>query len=72
MLFLTGSRDELAELALLRSVVAKLGARAELAILEGSDHGFTRPAAAVETLANLATSWIDRTLGRTLGPSAKP
>jgi predicted alpha/beta-hydrolase family hydrolase len=62
LLFLTGSRDELAELELLRPVVQRLGARAELTILEGADHGFTRPKAAVGTLADLATRWIDREL----------
>ncbi|CAN5497230.1 alpha/beta hydrolase [soil metagenome] len=62
MLFLTGSRDDLAELDLLRPVVQGLGSRAELAILEGSDHGFTRPKAAISTLADLTTAWIDRAL----------
>jgi predicted alpha/beta-hydrolase family hydrolase len=62
MLFLQGSRDELAELALLRPVVAKLGERATLEIFEGSDHGFTRPKGAIDKLATAATAWIDRML----------
>jgi predicted alpha/beta-hydrolase family hydrolase len=62
LLFLQGSRDEFADLALLRPVVAKLGARATLEIFEGSDHGFTRPKGAVEKLATSATAWIDRML----------
>lgn len=62
MLFLTGSRDEFAELGFLRPVVSMLGSRAELAILEGSDHGFTRPAAAIETLADRTAAWIDTNL----------
>ncbi len=62
MLFLTGSRDELATQGLLRPLVEQLGSRAELAILEGSDHGFTRPKAALATLAAHATAWIDRNL----------
>ncbi|MEO6775121.1 MAG: alpha/beta family hydrolase [Kofleriaceae bacterium] len=62
MLFLQGSRDELAELALLRPVVAKLGTRATLEIFEGSDHGFTRPKGAIARLAAAATTWIDRML----------
>ena len=62
MLFLTGSRDEFAELELLRPVVTKLGSRAALTILEGSDHGFTRPKTAVEMLADLTTTWIDTNL----------
>jgi hypothetical protein len=40
MLFLTGTRDELAELPLLRPVVAALGARAKLHVVEHADHGF--------------------------------
>ena len=62
MLFLQGSRDEFADLALLRPVVAKLGERATLEILEGSDHGFTRPKGAIAKLATSATAWIDRML----------
>ncbi|HET9989616.1 MAG TPA: alpha/beta family hydrolase [Kofleriaceae bacterium] len=62
MLFLQGSRDEFAELALLRPVVAKLGERATLEVLEGSDHGFTRPKGAIAKLATAASAWIDRML----------
>jgi len=40
MLFLQGTRDELAELELLRPVVTRLGARATLHVVEGADHGF--------------------------------
>ncbi len=40
MLFLQGSRDALADLALLRPVVAKLGERATLRVIEGADHSF--------------------------------
>jgi predicted alpha/beta-hydrolase family hydrolase len=40
MLFLSGTRDELAELALLRPVVAALGERATLHVVEHADHGF--------------------------------
>ena len=62
MLFLTGSRDEFAELSLLHPVVAQLGPRAELVIFEGSDHGFTRPKGAIAALALTTTAWIDRIL----------
>jgi uncharacterized protein len=44
MLFLQGTRDELAERALLQSVVDGLGARAHLAWLEHADHAFHVPA----------------------------
>lgn len=40
MLFLQGTRDELAEPGLVREVTAGLGARATLHVVEGADHSF--------------------------------
>ena len=40
MLFLQGTRDALADLALLRPVCTKLGARATLHVIETADHAF--------------------------------
>jgi predicted alpha/beta-hydrolase family hydrolase len=40
MLFLSGTRDELAHLDLLQSVIKKLGRRATLHVLDTADHGF--------------------------------
>jgi predicted alpha/beta-hydrolase family hydrolase len=40
MLFLSGTRDELAELDLLQPVCTKLGGRATLHLLDTADHGF--------------------------------
>jgi predicted alpha/beta-hydrolase family hydrolase len=40
MLFLQGTRDELADLKLLRPVCAKLGSRATLHVIETADHSF--------------------------------
>jgi predicted alpha/beta-hydrolase family hydrolase len=40
MLFLSGTRDELADLTLLKSVCKKLGKRATLHLLDTADHGF--------------------------------
>ena len=40
MLFLQGTRDALADLTLLEPIVAKLGKRATLRIVEHADHGF--------------------------------
>jgi predicted alpha/beta-hydrolase family hydrolase len=40
MLFLSGTRDEFAELSLLKPVCAKLGKRATLHLLDTADHGF--------------------------------
>ena len=44
MLFLQGTKDTLADLDLLRPVVAGLGKRATLALFEDSDHSFHVPA----------------------------
>jgi hypothetical protein len=44
MLFLQGARDALAERGLLESVVARLGARATLRVVEDADHSFHVPA----------------------------
>ena len=40
MLFLQGTRDDLADLQLLRPICAKLGSRTTLHIIEGADHSF--------------------------------
>jgi predicted alpha/beta-hydrolase family hydrolase len=40
MLFLQGTRDRLADLALLRPIVGGLGAQATLHVVDGADHGF--------------------------------
>ncbi|AWM37051.1 Alpha/beta hydrolase family protein [Gemmata obscuriglobus] len=40
MLFLSGTRDELAEMSLLKPVVQKLGSRATLHELDTADHGY--------------------------------
>ncbi len=40
MLFLQGTRDDLADLTLLRPIVQELGPRATLHLLEGADHSF--------------------------------
>ncbi|CAN7648314.1 dienelactone hydrolase family protein [Phenylobacterium sp. LjRoot225] len=44
MLFVQGTRDALAELALLQGVVGRIGARATLQIIPGADHSFHVPA----------------------------
>jgi uncharacterized protein len=40
MLFLQGERDQLADLALLRPICARLGERATLRVVPAADHGF--------------------------------
>jgi predicted alpha/beta-hydrolase family hydrolase len=67
MLFLQGTRDGLADLGLLRPVVAALGAKATLHEIEGGDHSFavlkksgrSNEEALAEVLDTLAT-WIDQ------------
>jgi uncharacterized protein len=57
MLFVSGDRDALAELDLLRPVVAGLGDRATLHLVEGADHSFRVAAKEAEALDALA-SWM--------------
>lgn len=59
LLFVQGSRDELADLSLLRPVVDKLGGRAELHVIDGADHGFSNRDAYAEIATTMA-SWMDR------------
>ena len=69
MLFVSGSRDALAELDLLRPVVAGLGDRATLHVVEHADHSFHVPARSGRTdaqvidelLAAIAT-WVEEVL----------
>jgi hypothetical protein len=59
MLFLQGSRDDLASLELLRPLVKKLGARATLAVFEGADHSFHVPAKSGRTDAQVLSEALD-------------
>ena len=66
MLFLQGTRDELAKLELLQPVIDRLGVRTTLKLLQDADHSFHVPARTgrkdaevrAETLYALAT-WIE-------------
>lgn len=64
MLFLQGTRDALADLGLLRPVVADLGDRARLAVFEHADHAFHVPrksgssSEVLEALAETITGWM--------------
>jgi len=60
MLFLQGTRDELAELALLRPVVASLGDRAALEAIEDADHSFHVPAKSGRSDAQVRSDVLDR------------
>jgi predicted alpha/beta-hydrolase family hydrolase len=66
MLFLQGTRDALAELALLEPLCAQLGARATLKLFEDADHSFHVPAKSGRKDADVRremmdalVSWID-------------
>lgn len=67
MLFLQGSRDTLAEPALLQPVVEKLGPRATLAMLEHADHAFHVPKSSgrtdgevMDALLGVLAAWMTR------------
>jgi len=59
MLFLQGSRDDLAHLDLLRPVIARLGSRARLFVLEGADHSFHVPAKSGRNDAEVLAEALD-------------
>lgn len=72
MLFMQGTRDELADLQLLKRLITQLGARATLKLFPDADHSFHVPARTgqkdadvrVEMLDVLA-NWIDMVLNAT-------
>ncbi|MCC7274517.1 MAG: dienelactone hydrolase family protein [Alphaproteobacteria bacterium] len=59
MLFLQGSRDALAEAALLRQTVQGLGRRATLHLVPDADHSFHVPARSGRTDADTLTDLLD-------------
>jgi predicted alpha/beta-hydrolase family hydrolase len=69
MLFLQGTRDELANLELMQPLIDELGARATLKLLQDADHSFHVPARTgrkdaevrAETLDALAI-WIEQAM----------
>src|SRR5436305_10817889 len=74
MLFLQGTRDQLADLTLLQPLARKLGARATLKLFEDADHSFHVPARTgrkdaevMDELADALARWIDATIARASG-----
>jgi predicted alpha/beta-hydrolase family hydrolase len=59
MLFVSGDRDALAELDLLRSVVAKLGERASLHLVQHADHSLKVPAPSGRQTADAEAEALD-------------
>jgi hypothetical protein len=60
MLFLQGTRDELAELSLLRPVLDRLGTRATLHLVDDADHSFHVRARSGRTDAEALGDMLDR------------
>jgi predicted alpha/beta-hydrolase family hydrolase len=67
MLFLQGTRDALADLALLRPVCERLGMRAKLHVVDGADHSFHVKKSTGRTdddvldeLADVTVEWMGR------------
>ena len=67
MLFVQGSRDELADVALVTALVDRLGPRATLAMFDDADHSFhvrarsgSNDAEVLEHLLDTVVAWIER------------
>ena len=67
MLFLQGTRDELADAVLVRALVDRLGARATLALFEDADHAFhvrrqsgSNDQQVIEQIADTTRDWMAR------------
>ena len=63
MLFLQGTRDALADMALMRKLVRALGKRATLVMIEGGDHSFHLPARAGRTDAEVRQEMVKALAG---------
>ena len=59
MLFLQGTRDELAQLELLQPLIDRLGARATLKLLQDADHSFHVPARTGRKDAEVRAAMLD-------------
>ncbi len=60
MLFLQGTRDEFASLALLAPLIKRLGPRATLELVEDADHSFRVPARAGRKTDEILAGMLDR------------
>jgi len=70
MLFVQGSRDDLADLGRVESLIARLGARATLALFDDADHAFhvrarsgSNDAEVLERILDTIVAWIARVVG---------
>jgi predicted alpha/beta-hydrolase family hydrolase len=71
MLFIQGTRDELADFALIQALIARLGERATLVTIDDADHSFhvrrssgSNDAAVLDRVAEAAGEWMARHGGR--------
>jgi predicted alpha/beta-hydrolase family hydrolase len=62
LLFVQGTRDDLADLTLLRPIVKALGKRATLHVMDGADHGFGDKR--IPELARVIAVWMEAVLDR--------
>jgi predicted alpha/beta-hydrolase family hydrolase len=69
MLFLQGTRDELADLSLLQPLTVRLGDRAMLKLFEDADHSFHVPARTgrkdsqvMAEMADTLANWMERSI----------
>jgi predicted alpha/beta-hydrolase family hydrolase len=69
MLFLQGTRDALADPALLRPIVARLGERARLVEFDDADHSFhvrarsgRTDAEVLDGIAEALNAWVDEAI----------
>jgi len=69
MLFLQGTRDKLADVALLEPLIAGLRPSPELHVVDDADHGFHVPKRSgrsddevLEELCDVFTAWLERVL----------
>jgi len=75
MLFLQGTRDEFAQLDVLREVVRKLGDRATLHLVDEGDHSFKVPKRTGKTEADVMNELADTIhtwIARVVSPGATP
>ena len=70
MLFLQGTRDQFAQLDLVRSVCRRLGSRATLHLIDQGDHSFNVPkrtgrdsSAVIDELADTVVGWAGSSIG---------
>jgi len=75
MLFLQGTRDQLADLQLLQTLVGQLGARATLKLFQDADHSFHVPARTgrkdseiMAEMSDALADWIGKAIPRTRSP----